>query len=108
MLSVIPSSPTISRATSKRLVTPSHTTLNNPQHLLLRSKCWGLFNVVCEGVTSRLEVAREIVGLLGMTDSIEIAEVSSDYFKQEYFAERPPSERLINRRLNLRKLNTMR
>jgi dTDP-4-dehydrorhamnose reductase len=35
-------------------------------------------------------------------------EVSSDYFSAEYFAARPPSERLINRKLNLRGLNIMR
>jgi dTDP-4-dehydrorhamnose reductase len=92
-----------------KLGTPTYThDFAQNVELLLRSKCWGLFNMVCEGVTSRLEVAREIVGLLELNSSVEIAEVSSDYFKKEYFAERPPSERLINRRLNLRKLNTMR
>ena len=76
--------------------------------LLLRKEYWGLYNMVCEGITSRLEVAREIIGLLGLERDVKIAEVTSDYFKAEYFAERPPSERLINRRLNLRNLNTMR
>jgi hypothetical protein len=35
-------------------------------------------------------------------------EVSSDYFKDTYFAPRPPSERLINKKLELRKMNIMR
>jgi dTDP-4-dehydrorhamnose reductase len=64
--------------------------------------------MVCEGITSRLEVAREVIGLLGSERGVNIAEVTSEYFKAEYFAERPPSERLINRRLNLRNLNVMR
>ena len=76
--------------------------------LLLRKEYWGLYNMVCEGITSRLEVAREIIGLLGLERDVKITEVTSEYFKAEYFAERPPSERLINRRLNLRSLNTMR
>jgi dTDP-4-dehydrorhamnose reductase len=76
--------------------------------LLLRKEYWGLYNMVCEGITSRLEVAREIIRLLGLERDIKITEVTSEYFKAEYFAERPPSERLINRRLNLRNLNTMR
>ena len=31
-----------------------------------------------------------------------------DFFKSEYFAERPPSERLIDSKLNLRNANIMR
>lgn len=76
--------------------------------LLLEKEYWGLYNMVCGGVTSRLEVAQEIIGLTGLQDSVNIVEVTSDYFKEEYFAERPPSERLINRRLDLRNLNSMR
>jgi dTDP-4-dehydrorhamnose reductase len=64
--------------------------------------------MVCEGLTSRLEVAKEILGVLGLESKVKIQEVTSDYFKEEYFAERPPSERLINRKLALRKLNRMR
>jgi dTDP-4-dehydrorhamnose reductase len=76
--------------------------------LLLSLEYWGLYNMVCGGVTSRLEVAQELVRLLEMQDKVKITEVSSDYFKREYFAERPPSERLINQKLNLRGLNVMR
>jgi dTDP-4-dehydrorhamnose reductase len=92
-----------------KLGTPTYThDFANNVDLLLRKEYWGLYNVVCEGITSRLEVAREIIGLLGLEREVKISEVTSDYFKAEYFAERPPSERLINRRLNLRNLNTMR
>jgi dTDP-4-dehydrorhamnose reductase len=92
-----------------KLGTPTYThDFAKNVELLLRKEYWGLYNMVCEGITSRLEVAREIIALLGLESDVKITEVTSDYFKAEYFAERPPSERLINRRLNLRNLNTMR
>jgi dTDP-4-dehydrorhamnose reductase len=76
--------------------------------ILLEKKMWGLYNMVCEGATSRLEVAQEILALMGLRDKVKVQEVSSDYFREEYFAERPASERLINRKLNLRHLGQMR
>lgn len=76
--------------------------------LLLEKKYWGLYNMVCGGQTSRLEVARELVKQINKTEEIKITEVSSEYFSKEYFAERPPCERLINRKLNIRGLNVMR
>lgn len=76
--------------------------------LLLKKEYWGLYNMVCGGETSRLEVASEIVKLSGLDDQVKINPVSSDHFKKEYFAERPPCERLINRKLNIRNLNIMR
>ncbi len=75
---------------------------------LLKTEYWGLYNMVCEGVTSRLEVATELLKIIGLDKKIKIIEVTSDFFKKEYFAERPPSERLINTKLNLRGLNLMR
>ena len=75
---------------------------------LIQKEYWGLYNMVCGGQTSRVEVARELVDLLGLTDEIRITTVSSDYFKDVYFAQRPPCERLINRKLNIRNLNLMR
>ena len=76
--------------------------------MILEKEYWGLFNMVCEGETSRFEVAQEIVSLLGLSNSVKITPVSSDYFKLEYFAHRPPSERLVNKKLILRGLNVMR
>ncbi len=76
--------------------------------LLLEREYWGLYNMVCGGQTSRLEVAKELLKIIGKEKEIKIIEVSSDYYKEEYFAERPPCERLINRKLNLRNLNIMR
>ena len=92
-----------------KLGTPTYTHdfAQNVQ-LLLNKEYWGLYNMVCGGVTSRLEVVREILNILGIEDEIKVTEVSSDYFKNEYFAERPASERLINQKLNMRNLNIMR
>lgn len=76
--------------------------------LLLEKELWGLYNMVCGGETSRFEVAAELVRLLKLDNKIKIIPVTSEYFKEAYFAERPPSERLVNRKLELRKLNIMR
>jgi len=76
--------------------------------LLLKKEFWGLYNLVSEGGTSRLEVAKELLTILDLEKQIKINEVSSDFFKKEYFAPRPDSERLINKKLDLRGLNIMR
>lgn len=76
--------------------------------LLLQQEIWGLYNMVCDGVTGRFEVATELVRLLGLEHQIKITPVSSDYWKDTYFAARPPSEQLIDRKLNLRGMNIMR
>ncbi len=75
---------------------------------LLEKEYWGLYNMVCGGQTSRLEVATELVRLLGLQDKVKLTPVGSDYFKETYFAERPPCERLVNRKLNIRNINLMR
>jgi dTDP-4-dehydrorhamnose reductase len=74
---------------------------------LIENEYWGLYNMVCGGQTSRLEVANELLSLLNLKDEIKINVVNSDYFKDIYFAERPPCERLENRKLNLRGVNLM-
>ena len=76
--------------------------------LLIEKEFWGLYNIVCEGVTSRLEVSKELLNILALKKQIKIIEVSSNYFSKDYFAPRPDSERLINKKLNLRSLNIMR
>ena len=92
-----------------KLGTPTYTfDFANTVQGLLEAEYWGLYNMVCEGVTSRLEVAHELLAVLGLTSKVHINEVSSDYFKQQFFAPRPDSERLINRKLALRNMNTMR
>jgi len=76
--------------------------------LLIKNDQRGLFNMVCGGLTSRLEVAIELMKLLKLQNDIIITEVNSDYFAEEYFAERPDCERLINKRLDDLGLNIMR
>ena len=75
---------------------------------LLEKEYWGLYNCVCGGQTSRLEVAQELIKILGKENEVKIASVNSDYFKDIYFAERPASERLITKKLDLRGINKMR
>lgn len=74
---------------------------------LLQKEYWGLYNMVCGGQTSRLEVAKTLLDLLGLSQAVKINPVSSDYFKEIYFAQRPPCERLVNTKLELRQLNLM-
>ena len=75
---------------------------------LLKKEYWGLYNTVCGGQTSRLEVATELVKVLHLENEIKITPVKSDFFKDVYYAERPASERLLTKKLDLRGVNKMR
>lgn len=59
---------------------------------------FGLYNQVGHGDCTRYEAAYEIIKLLGV--DIEVEKVTSDFFNKEYFAPRPNSEKLINKKLN--------
>lgn len=76
--------------------------------LLIEKEYWGLYNMVCDGITGRFEVATELIKILGLENEIKITPVSSDYFKETYFAARPASERLVDKKLDLRGVNIMR
>jgi dTDP-4-dehydrorhamnose reductase len=76
--------------------------------LLIEKKVWGLYNLVCQGVTGRMEVAQEILKIKGLDKKIKINEVTSEYFEKEYFVKRPASERLRCKKLELRNLYRMR
>lgn len=76
--------------------------------ILLEQQLWGTYNMVCGGMTGRLEVARELVLLLGRENDVKITPVKSEFFAKEYFAQRPPSEQLITTKLHLRGVNVMR
>ena len=92
-----------------KLGTPTYTLdFARNAELLLGSGMWGVYNMVCPGVTSRLEVARHLVEAVGLADRVAITPVSSDHFAEEYFAARPASERLLTTKLDLRGLNLMR
>lgn len=75
---------------------------------LIQKEYWGLYNMVCGGQTSRLEVTQELLDILGLKDKVKLNVVTSEYFKDIYFAKRPPCERLDNRKLKIRGANLMR
>jgi len=92
-----------------KLGTPTYTRdFAHNVDVLLESECWGLYNMVCQGMTSRLEVAKALVAELGLGDEVTVNPVSSEYFASTYFAPRPDNERLLNRKLALRGLDVMR
>jgi dTDP-4-dehydrorhamnose reductase len=66
----------------------------------------GLYNMVCEGNVSRLDVAEEIVRLLKV--HLPVTEVTSDYFSEDYSAPRPRCEALVNHKLTYLNQNQMR
>ncbi|MFL2897881.1 MAG: SDR family oxidoreductase [Candidatus Pelagibacter sp.] len=75
---------------------------------LIETNNFGLYNMACEGNTSRLEVTKEIINILNLRNKIKIKEVESSFFSKKFFAERPVSENLINSALNKKGLNMMR
>jgi dTDP-4-dehydrorhamnose reductase len=92
-----------------KLGTPTYTRdFAHNVRLLLEQQLWGLYNMVCQGATSRLEVAQQLVDELGLHDSVAVHPVDSAYFADTYFAPRPDCERLVNRKLALRGLDVMR
>lgn len=92
-----------------KLGTPTYTIdFARNAELLLSKEYWGVYNMVCAGVTSRLEVARYLLRTLGLDAQVAINAVPSDHFAAEYFAARPASERLLTTKLDLRGLNIMR
>ena len=58
---------------------------------------FGLYNMVSQGEASRYDTAVEINEYLKL--NVKINKVDSDFFKEEYFAQRPFSEKLINKAL---------
>lgn len=92
-----------------KLGTPTYTVdFANGMFGVLETGCYGLYNQVCGGSGSRLDVAKEFVRLLGLENEIKVTQVDSDHWKQEYFAPRPYSEKLINMKLDRRGINFMR
>ena len=59
---------------------------------------YGLYNMVSQGEASRYETAVAINEYLNL--GLKINKVDSSYYKEEYFAPRPYSEKLINKSLN--------
>ncbi|WP_299173297.1 NAD(P)-dependent oxidoreductase [uncultured Brevundimonas sp.] len=109
MMKQIKAGSTDLKVVDDKLGTPTYTVdFATNMEAMINTEFYGLYNMVCGGETGRFEVAEELVRVLGLEDRISVSAVSSDYFAKEYFAARPPSERLINYKLNLRDMNLMR
>jgi len=67
---------------------------------------YGLYNMVSQGEASRYETAIEINNYLNL--GLIVNKVDSGFYKEEYFAPRPYSEKLINKNLNDLERNYMR
>ncbi len=76
--------------------------------LLIETGMYGLYNMVCKGVTSRLDITWEILKILHLEKSVKINIVDSEYFAEQYTSIRPVFENLVNKKLDLRGLNIMR
>ena len=63
--------------------------------------------MACEGEGSRYDMAARILEVLGR-DDIELVEVDSEFFREEFPSERPRSEIMRNMALDLQGMNTMR
>ncbi|OGY64319.1 MAG: hypothetical protein A3I89_01360 [Candidatus Harrisonbacteria bacterium RIFCSPLOWO2_02_FULL_41_11] len=72
---------------------------------LLDHETYGLYHGVCDGGASRYEVAEFLVKELNLDRPVKIRRVSSDHFRESYFAPRPASEKLINSRLKEKGIN---
>ena len=89
-----------------KLGTPTYTyDFANNVLQLIETPYYGLYNMVCGGTTGRLEIATEILSHIGLSDKIKI--IRTLLLKDQYFAARPASERLVNTKLDLRNLNFM-
>jgi len=75
--------------------------------VLINEEVWGLYNMVCSGKSSRLEVTQELLKILNLQDEVKITLVGNEHFAEEYYAVRPDCERLDNRKLKIRGLNLM-
>ena len=109
MMKQIEAGATVLNVVDDKLGTPTYTIdfAHNIERML-HTEYYGLYNQVCGGETGRFEVAQELVDVIGMGDKIEVKPVSSDFFAKDYFAPRPPCERLVNYKLDLLGMNNMR
>jgi len=74
---------------------------------LIETQLYGLYHMACEGQGSRYDVAAHILRALGR-DDIELIEVDSDFFRDEFPSNRPRSEIMRNMTLELQGMNLMR
>lgn len=74
---------------------------------LIAGDLFGTYHMACSGSGTRYDVAARILEVLGR-DDVDLVEVDSEFFKEEFFAPRPRSEIMRNRVLDLQGMNTMR
>lgn len=75
---------------------------------LIESQSYGRYHMACEGDGSRYDVAKAILEILGLDERIELLEVDSSFFAEQFPSVRPYSEIMENMHLRLQGLNTMR
>jgi dTDP-4-dehydrorhamnose reductase len=93
-------------AVTDKMGSPTYTVdLARCIHVVITLQLFGLYNASGSGSVSREDVAKGIVNILKLP--IKVIPATSSFFP-EYSTPRPKSEVLINRRLDLRGINTMR
>ncbi|MFJ8495601.1 SDR family oxidoreductase [Streptomyces sp. NPDC094038] len=75
---------------------------------LVRTEEYGLYHMVSGGSGRRFDVAEYVVQHFGLADQVDLVEVGSDFFAEDFFAARPRSEAMVNAELERRGLNSMR
>jgi dTDP-4-dehydrorhamnose reductase len=74
---------------------------------LVESQIYGLYHMACRGRANRYDIAEHMLKVLGR-DDIELVEVGSEFFHEEFFSNRPRSETMRNMALDLQGMNSMR
>lgn len=109
ILSQIRDGKKVLHAVGDKLGTPTYTPDFAKTFLgLIDSELYGLYHMACEGRGSRYDVAARILEVLGLTEEIELVEVTSDFFAEEFSSVRPYSEIMRNMNLELQGMNLMR
>ena len=109
MLQQIRDGKTTLHAVGDKLGTPTYTPDFARTFIgLIDSGLFGLYHMACGGRGSRFDVAARIIEVLGMTDRIELIEVDSDFFAEQFPSVRPHSEIMRNMNLDVQDMNLMR
>jgi len=98
---------TVIHAVTDRFGTPTYApAFSRILERIVRTKVHGTYHLACKGKATRFDVASEMLRILGRKD-VELKPVTSEFFKEQYFAPRPPSEEMLNYVLELRRMNDM-
>ncbi len=109
MLNQLRDGKTTLHAVGDKLGTPTYTPDFARTFLgLIDSGLYGLYHMACEGEGSRYDVTEQILETLGLSDKIDLVEVESDFFAEEFPSNRPRSEIMRNMALDLQGMNLMR